>query len=66
MNGTTHCPRCSRALAVAEDAIIPNPGPEGPLHVVGCTICGWHRTRTHIVGINRTTTLKHLLERRNS
>lgn len=58
----THCPRCHKHLAVAEDAIVPNKGPEGPLYVVGCTVCKWSRTSVHRVGINRSTTLKRILE----
>lgn len=59
----THCPKCSRceSLAVAEDAVIVNPGPDGAVHVIGCTKCGWNRTSTHIRGITKIVSLDKIL-----
>jgi hypothetical protein len=63
MNEYTHCPRCNRteSLAVAEDALHVNAGPEGPLHTIGCTKCGWNRPSTHYKGIDRKVLLREIL-----
>jgi Zn ribbon nucleic-acid-binding protein len=60
----THCPMCNRegSLAVANDAIISNTGPEGPLHVVGCTKCGWTKASVHHDGISRFTQLRNIVK----
>lgn len=60
----THCPKCNRegCLAVAVDAVVTNPGPEGTLHVIGCTRCGWHRSSAHYKGINRYVQLRNIIK----
>lgn len=60
----THCPKCGReeCLAVAVDAVMVNPGPEGPLYVIGCTICGWNRPSVHYKGIHQYAQLRTIIK----
>ena len=60
----TRCPKCQRdgVLAVAVDALVQNPGPEGALHVIGCTVCGWTRSSVHYKGINRFVQLRTIVK----
>lgn len=60
----TACPNCNAlgSLAVATDAFIANPGPEGVLHVVGCIKCGWARPSTHRDGVRKELQLHSILK----
>lgn len=58
------CPHCNRggSLAVAHNAVVQNRGPEGILHVIGCTKCKWHRTSSHYKGISQYAQLKDIIK----
>lgn len=60
----TYCPICNRSgtLAVAEDALIMSPGPEGPTHVIGCKNCGWNRPTVKLTGTEATAPLVEILK----
>ena len=58
------CPRCNsdKNLAIVDDALCSHEGPEGPLHVVFCTRCGWEGYKTSTpVGIERSIRLRNMM-----
>jgi len=60
----TYCPNCNQqgTLAVAEDALMMNFGPEGPSHVLGCKNCGWNRPTVKLTGTETTCKINEIIK----
>jgi len=58
-----NCPKCNKQgeLGFVHDALMINPGPEGPVNIIGCTECGWARAAVYNSGIHRFVQLKDCL-----